>query len=291
MHTKLFALALPLALVTAFSVAPSAGSAPFGQAALNSSSYVRFSDAPGDSGAAPDITDVDIGNDVVLGPIVIWITLANRPNDLAAEDDLVLYFNTDRDPATGDEGSDYAIAVDADSVGAFQWDGTTYAAISTPSLSARFSKGDKAVRVAIHPNDLGGASAFEVYIEASTGEEYDGAPNGPPKWPYTLSAGPLRLSVAGVLVAPKRPVTGKTFAAALSVIREDINEYLALGKVRCTLRARAQTIRSTRAAVVSGVPLCLWKVPKSAAGKLLRGTISVTYGGATAKRSFSVRVR
>lgn len=291
MLKKSFVAAIPLAVVTALTVAPSAGSAPLANATLQSASAVFFSDAVGDSGAAPDITDVDVGNDVVLGPIVFWVTLANRPDGLTGDDALTVYLNTDRNPATGDAGSDFAVTLDADSVGAYRWDGAQYAAIDAPSLSARFSKPDEAVRIGIHPNHLGGVTAFEFLIESELGDAFDDAPNGPPEWPYTLSAGPLQLAVIGSAVVPKRPTAGKVFAAAIQVGRRDINEVLELGKVGCTLRVGTRSLRATGSGIREGLAVCSWRLPKSAKGKLVRASVSLKYGGVTAKRTFTVRAR
>jgi len=58
------------ALLGALALAAPAAAAPAEQAALDAAA---FNDAAGDSGAAPDITNVAVGNDVVAGPIVFWL--------------------------------------------------------------------------------------------------------------------------------------------------------------------------------------------------------------------------
>lgn len=293
MFKKSLVLALPLAVLTAFSVAPSAGAAPLTRSSLHAASAEFFSDAAGDSGVAADITDVDVGNDVVDGPIVFWVTLANRPDDLIAGDDLSIYLDTDRNPATGDAGAEYAISVDAEVVGLYRWDvaTSTYVFVESSSASARFSKGDKAMRVSVHPNDLGGITAFTFSVQSRSGEAIDAAPNGPPDWPYTLAAGPVSLVVNAAALVPKTPVAGKKLAAALLITRRDINEVLSSGKVTCTLKVGTKSVRTARSGFSSGLPFCSWNVPRSAKGKLLRGSISVTFGGVTVKRTFSKRAR
>jgi hypothetical protein len=283
---KSFVLALSLALLAAFSVAPPAGSAPLPQATLHSASAVSFNDAAGDSGVAADITDVDVGNDVVAGPIVIWVSLANRPDDLVAADDLAVYLDTDRNPATGDLGAEYVIVVDSESVGAYKWDGTTYAQVQIASLSARFSKADTAVRVAIQPSDLGIAGGFNFSIQSTSGDAYDNAPNGPPDWAYTMSTGPIGLSLSGSAVLPKRAVAGKRLTAAIQIVRSDINEVLTQGKIKCSLHFGKRSV-SGRSAWVAGLAVCGWSIPKAAKGHRLSGSVSVTYGGKTVKKSFS----
>jgi hypothetical protein len=288
---KSFVLALPLGLLAALLLAPSAGSVPLAQAALHAASAASFSDAAGDSGAAADITDVDIGNDVVAGSIVIWVTLANRPDDLVAGDDLSIYLDTDLNPTTGDLGAEYAIDVDADLVGLYRWDGTTYVFVESPSLTARFSKADKAVRVSIHPGELGGVTVFNFSVQSTSGEAFDYAPNGPPDWPYRLTTGRIGLFVVGSVVTPKRPTAGKGLSALLQVGRSDTNEILTLGKVTCTLRFGTKSVRATKSLFAASLAYCSWKLPSSAKGKLLQGAISVSYGGTTVKKTFTVRAR
>jgi hypothetical protein len=288
---KSFVLGLPLALLAVLWVVPSAGSALLASARVNASSAASFSDAPGDSGVAPDITDVDVGNDVVAGPIVFWVTLANRPDDLVAGDELGIFLDTDVNPATGDLGSEYAIFVQAESLGLFRWDGTTYVFVESASLSARFSTTDKAIRVSIHPSELGALTAFNFAVQSFSGEAFDYAPNGPPEWSYRLTTGRIGLFVVGSAVTPKRPTAGKGLSALLQVGRSDTNEILTLGKVTCMLRIGTKSVRATKSLFVAGLAYCSWKLPSSAKGKLVQGSILVSYGGASVKKSFSVRAR
>jgi hypothetical protein len=251
----------------------------------------RLTDAGGDSGAAPDITDIDVGNDVVAGPIVVWITMPNRAS-LSGDDGVVLYLDSDRDPATGDsDGLEYAIEVLPGSVALYRWDGAEFADADAPSLTAAFWKAEKALRISIHPNDVGGTRSFNFLVFAGTGEEADYAPNGPPLWSYALSSSPLRLGVLEFAVSPRTARAGKRLAAALAVGRNDTNEMLEQGKVTCTLRIGTKTVRAANAGFVEGIAVCAWNLPKSAKGQKVSGTISVTYGGATVKKAFSARVR
>jgi hypothetical protein len=292
---KSLLLVLPVGLLAALSLAPVAGSARAARTSHRVASATSFSDAAGDSGAAADVTDVDVGNDLVAGHLVFWITVANRPDDLVGDDELDVFIDSDNNPATGDFGSEYLIWVDAESVGLSRWDGTSYVSIDVASLpaslSARYFKGDKAVRVAIHPRDLGITSAFNFAIGTYSGEAYDAAPNGPPDWAYAIASGKLQLAVSGAAVVPKRPTAGKALALAMEIVRTDLNEVLDQGKVSCTLKAGTKSVRATRARFVSGLALCAWNLPKSAKGKTVRGTISVTFGGTTVTRTFSARAR
>jgi hypothetical protein len=109
------------ALLGALALAAPAAAAPAEQAALDAAA---FNDAAGDSGAAPDITNVAVGNDVVAGPIVFWVARANRLDDLVGDEVVFLLVDADRNPATGDQdGVEYVIGVDAESVWIDRWDG------------------------------------------------------------------------------------------------------------------------------------------------------------------------
>jgi hypothetical protein len=296
MLKQAMAVAAPAGLLAALLVAPPAASAPTGGQAVQAraaSAYTEFKDGAGDSRSAPDITDVSVGNDAVTGAIVMWITVANRTGGLTGDDDLLVPLDVDRNPATGDEdGADYLIAVGSDSVGLGRLDATQITPVDAASLKARFSRPDRAVRLEIHPRELSETRAFDFWVITLAGEQdLDLAPNGPPAWSYQFATTALRLAVAGFGVSPRAPVAGRPFAAALRVVRSDLLETLTLGKVKCTLKLGRASIRATRSGFLEGVPYCAWKLPRSSKGKTLRGTISVTYGGKTATRAFSVKAR
>lgn len=279
------------ALLGALALAAPAAAAPAEQAALDAAA---FNDAAGDSGAAPDITNVAVGNDVVAGPIVFWVAHGNRPDDLVGDDVVFLLVDADRNPATGDQdGVEYVIGVDAENVWIDRWDGQAYVESPDSTLTASYFRGDvePQLRISIHPDELGGTRDFAFYVLSSAGEDLDVAPKGPPAWAYTLATGTLQLAALEVVRNPKAPAAGKRFAAAIIVVRRDTLDFLAEGKVRCTLIVGGKAVKAARAGFTQGVPQCRWNLPRSAKGKLLRGTIFVTYGGSTAKKSFSARVK
>ena len=277
------------AVVAVLFVCGQAGAAPAEQASLRVAS---FSDAAGDSGAAPDITVVDIGNDVVAGPIVFWVTLANRPDGLAGEDYVAILLDTDRNPATGDQtGSEYFLIAAADGAGLARWDGTTYVEAAAASVGVDFSKSEKALRIEIHPSELGGISSFNLFLVGVTGEDGDVAPNGPPGWSYTFATGKPPLTVLRGVMAPKAPVAGKPLTASILVGRGDTLDLLGEGKVTCSLTVGGKALRAARATLVQGLPVCRWNLPKTAKGKLLKATVSVSFGGSTAKKTFTARVK
>ncbi|MEX1358449.1 MAG: hypothetical protein WD981_07490 [Gaiellaceae bacterium] len=289
MFRQPFVLAVSAALLATLTVAAPAGSAPAEQAALNAAS---FKDAAGDSGAAPDFTGVDVGNDVVAGPIVFWIKLENRSTDLTGDDVVFLLIDVDRNPETGDEdGAEYAVGVDAESVWIDRWDGEAYVEMESSSLAATFFRSDRFLRVTIHPADLGGPSSFDFFVLSFAGEDVDAAPNGPPWWSYTLAGGRPSLLALGLLLNPKAPAAGKALTATMAVGRGDTLGLLDQGKVTCRLLVGGKALKAARAAFAQGLPQCRWNLPRAAKGKALKGTISASFGGSTAKKSFSARAK
>lgn len=288
MNTRIALAAVPAALLAAML----AGSAPAAGVAGQAGTAVHFKDAPGDSGAAPDVTDVEVGNDVVAGPIVFWVTLANR-TELVDGDAVLVLLDTDHDASTGDpDGFEYVLGVAPGEAWVARWDGTDFVDAEAPSLRVAFYTQDKALRLSIHPSELGGTRSFAFWVLTFAGEEHaDLAPNGPPLWSYQLASGRPALGVMRFALAPKAPAAGKQVSARMTVGRADINEVLVQGKVTCALKVGKASIKAFQGRFVQGVATCAWRLPKTAKGQLARGTVSVTFGGSTVKRAFSARVR
>jgi hypothetical protein len=186
---------------------------------------------------------------------------------------------------------EYWVGADVESVWLEQWDGAAYVEVEAPSLRATFIKSEKLLRISIHPGELGGVSSFDFFVLTANGDDGDLAPNGPPAWSYTLASGRPPLAVIGFALSPKAPAAGKLFTATIGVGRGDTLELLTQGKVSCTLIVGGKAVKAARAGFTRGLPQCRWNLPRTAKGKLLKGTISVTYGGSTAKKSFSARVK
>jgi hypothetical protein len=279
-----------LVIAVAALAVPAALASP---AAESAAAFKTQNDPSGDGGAAPDITEVQVGNDVVAGPIVMWITLANRES-FGGGDLLFLYLDTDLNPSTGGvdfAGADHAIGISSDAALLFRWDGASFAQMPAPSLEADFFKSEKAIRISLQPTDLGGTRGFNFYLVSRNGDSRDFAPDGAAIWSYSLTSGQVVLTVEDFAVSPKAPRAGKRFAAAIQVGRDDINEILDSGKVTCRLRVGTKTVRAASARFADGVAVCSWNLPKTAKGQTIRGTIAVTFAGVTVTRAFSARVR
>jgi Ca2+-binding RTX toxin-like protein len=186
------------------------GGAPFGDAgdlrAVDPAGIPKvFTDPAGDNeaGQAPDVTTVTVDNDGA-GLITMTITVANR-TALTSADAYLVFFDADRNPATGDvslAGAEYAIVVDGSdqSISLARWDGSAWQGVPPPaSLNGHWAGGPV---VQINRSDLGNTAGFNFIIGAfttiGTTDYLDIAPNGPPPWQYILVlGGPGDCTLAG----------------------------------------------------------------------------------------------
>ena len=116
------------------------------------------------------------------------------------------------------------------------------------------------------------------------------APSAPPeRRAEERPAAPPRLSV----VAVEREAdaqAGKLLTIKISVVRQDTGRRLRSGRVRCHARLGASRLGAT-ARWAGREAACAWRIPASAAGKRLTGSIAVVFRGRTARTAFSERVR
>jgi hypothetical protein len=110
---------------------------------------------------------------------------------------------------------------------------------------------------------------------------------GPPPSPVA----PLKLTVIRFTTTPKAPRAGKRFAAALTVSRSGTAGQLRSGKVTCAARIRSRRPAALAKSFRRGRATCVWRIPARARGRLLTGSITVVYQGASVQRRFRFRVR
>jgi hypothetical protein len=274
---------LPLLLIPA-------GLAAVGTALAATSASV-FTDPSGDSGAAPDVTEVQVGNDVVAGPIVLWITAPNRTT-LGGSEGVVTYLDTDLNGGTGNVdqgGADFGIETMSSGSRLYRWDGADWAQTAAPSLRHEWVPGEHAARIEVHPRDLGGPRAFNFYVVSVNGDAIDVAPDGNDLWSYSLASGPLRLTKEAAAATPAR--AGRPFTLRLEVGRDDINEFLDIGKVTCTAKLGTTSLRGTARPFGAQGSTCTWTLPRTTRGKRLSAKILVSYGGAAVSHSYTGLVR
>ena len=99
-----------------------------------------YSDAPGDSNAAPDITSVELG-ETTPGVLAIKLSVGNYTS-LPASSWVNLWFDLDSDLGTGDAGDEALVRYHADGrVELYAWNGSQLVAGSTDDVTASFAAG------------------------------------------------------------------------------------------------------------------------------------------------------
>jgi hypothetical protein len=253
--------------------------------ASSSLADVSFSDPAGDqraaggggadvASAAPDITRVDVSNGQD-GIVTFRITIANY-RDLPSNAFLAIFFDLDRNDETGDLGDEAQIGwTSAGGLVFERWDGERMVRATTEAIVAGFSEG--VFTLAVHRGELGGVSTFDFLVGSSARvNELLGTDIAPPlseHWTYDLVLGALTLRATSLSASPERPVAGKTFIVAAAVTRTDTRTTVRSGLVTCSARVGGATIRA-RGGFSAGRARCVLTVPRNAAGKLLRGSLS-----------------
>ena len=283
-----------LAFIVLLTTAPSA-------AAGNSKTFL---DSTGENAAAPDITSVVVSNDDA-GLVTFQVNIANRPS-LASDMEVDLYIDSDANASTGDPnvyGAEYAIILVQGSVSLYKWNGSGYS--SAPSQSSLvYSYGATGATIRVKASDLGGTKAFGFVAAAASGVSVDanGEPNygnaaidfapdlGHGTFDYAVRT-TLRLALTNFQTSPAAPKAGGAVAASLAATENDTGSPIVGGSVACRASVGGKRIAATSHLVTNGVATCVWRIPKTARGRRVTGTVTVSLRGATATKSFSAKVR
>jgi hypothetical protein len=278
-------------------------SAAFGTASRTTANSVTFNDSVGEDSAAPDITSVAVSNDDA-GLITFKIAIGNRPS-LTPDMTVLLYLDTDQKPTTGDPtfaGADYAIELDPGSVALFQWNGSDY--VGAPSQSSvTFAYDATGATIRASAADLGKTKGLNFVVIAVSGIALDASGN-PDFTNVHADAAPdaghglfsyqvltkLTLSVVAFSTVPKPAKVGKSFVAGLAANESDTNGPVQSGTVACTATIGTAHITASAHGITNGIAACSWKIPKTAKGKTIRGTITLTVQGVKVSRSFAVKI-
>ena len=277
--------------------------AAFGGASHRAANSTTFNDSVGEDANAPDITTVVISNDDA-GNLTFQINISNRPA-LTPDMVIVIFIDSDQNAATGDPnslGADYLIELDPGSVGLFQWNGTDYpAAASQTSLTYAYA--ETGATIHISAADLGKTKGFKFAVLAVSGFTLDA--NGQPDLTNLhrdLAPDPghgfftyqvltkLILSVTAFTTGPKPAKAGRPFSASLAATQNDTGGPVGTGTATCSASIAFKPIVAVTHVVANGVASCVWRIPKTAFGKVLRGTITLTVQGVKVSRSFSSRI-
>jgi hypothetical protein len=264
---------------------------------------VTFPDSIGEDPNAPDITSVAVSNDDA-GLITFQINISNRPA-LTQDMFLLIFLDADQKATTGDpqsNGADYVIELDPGSVGLFQWNGTTFVPAAAQA-SLTYAYGPTGATIRISAADLGktkglnfAALAFSGYAVDAAGNadttnlKRDAAPDpGHGLFSYQVLT-KLVLTVTAFTTAPKPAKAGRPFTASLAATENDTAGPVQAGTVGCAASIAGVRLVVVTHAVRNGVAVCVWRIPATAKGRIVRGLITLTLRGTHVTRGFSARV-
>lgn len=256
---------------------------------------VSFTDRTGEAGTAPDISGVTVAP-MGDGRSSMAVTFAGASTWTTTPTVAVLV-DVDRNPSTGDStGTDVVLAWSntTGAVGA-RWNGTSWVDATFTSLGASYAGGS--LTFTFDPRELGssdGTFGFRVMAEWSATGDIDIAPDTG-LWTYGAE---VTLRTVATL-APPRAKAGGEYDVAMVVTRSDSGGFVGPeGDITCSATIGGRRIAGMNAFVTVGyqgvkvsAAVCGWHVPKWARGRQLTGTMSVTYAGSTATRSFHAKIR
>jgi hypothetical protein len=268
---------------------------------------VTFQDSTGEDPAAPDITTVVVSNDD-KGALSFRVNIPNRPQ-LTRDILLHIFIDADANPATGDPdslGADYVIELLLGEVALFKWDGADFTRRpgDPPATSLNYSWAG-GVTVRISAAELGNTKALNFAVLAISGlviddvtgniddtnAKGDAAPGGATGfWHYDVKIAPTRVVFKSLTKAPATPKAGKTFTVRMAATRSDTGAPIVNGRVDCTAKAGAKSVRPKSERFVGGQAVCVFTVPAGTTGKILRGTITIVFEGKKLTRPFSSKV-
>lgn len=272
-----------------------------------------YPDALGDARCCNDIAGVTVTNDAG-GAITFRIDLPNDPAPGPGRP-VLIWLNTDLDRSTGTwnmpqgqrlrrSGADYRIVLNT--IGGPE--GTRLERLSggrPTDVGALTSAYDRGWTVTLDRRAVGGPEAFEFFVfgvrqePGLLSEVVDDAPDaaqGIWGWRYDTGLPSLRPSLAAGLpsLLPNPPRAGRRLIARLPF---ELTTILANRvAVSCSATAGGRGLAPSPVGdfglnVNTGVAVCAWVLPKTARGKLVRGSMTITAGSAAVTRRFSSRAR
>jgi hypothetical protein len=272
---------MPRAILVALALAALALPAGSSASVTNHGNPAQTPDPIGDSGTAPDISSVLIGNNLAR-TIRFEITIANRTTLIQDSDLIAVFVDVDRNGTTDYEihafGNTGLEMVRPTASGAER--------VAAPSLARIWDTTGK-LTIRVSSADLGNASSFDYYVgtgvlSGGTAAIQDYAPDGNVVFVYELST-PHIDGVAPLLSA--KPRAGKKFRVAGASVHFETNEESRAESVRCSAKLAGKALRGT------GNGGCTFALPRSAKGKRLSLTITATFQGQSATITSSLRVR
>ena len=101
----------------------------------------------------------------------------------------------------------------------------------------------------------------------------------------------LVLTVTAFTVAPKPAKAGRAFSASMAANQNDTAGPVQAGHGHLLgHRSVGRRLVPVTHAVRNGVAVCIWRIPATAKGLIVRGLVTLTVRGASTTRGFSARV-
>jgi hypothetical protein len=282
---------------------------------------VTFLDATAEDPKAPDITAVVVSNSDAVwehdgrplarpsSVLTLRIEVPNRPV-LTSDMRMDVWIDADDDPTTGFtafgqifRGADYLISwhpnVRADA-GLVRCDAST--CVSADARTFRFSYAGGST-FSVLASELGNTRRFRFAARVSSGivlDEGGGidptnagrdfAPEAGTWWRYAVRIRPARLVVEEFSTSPARPRAGRPLTVRLTARRNDNGALISSGRVVCTARVDDLPLRPRSQRFVGRRATCVFALPEDAAGKAIRGTITIVSSGLRVTKSFARRI-
>lgn len=271
---------------------------------------VTFQDARGEEPDGPDIAGVTVSNGDT-GLIAFRIDVPSHAV-LTEGMGIEVWLDSDNDASTGASGPaqtrgwDYRILWNSLVTGSEEARllrcGAT-SCLSRPGAlhGMRFSYANGA-RFTIGDAELGTTRRFRFSVTVTTGivrdpatgldwtkARWDFAPSLGGSWSYDVRLAP-RLAARSFSTAPAVPLAGSDFTARLTATRTDTGAVLTSGRVACAAAIGGKAVRARSQGFVGKRATCVFAIPVDAAGKTLRGSITVRFKGKSVSRSFTRRI-
>jgi hypothetical protein len=253
-----------------------------------------YSDPPGDSGGAPDVTAVSVGHDAA-GLVTLTVT-TDQPT-LAPDATFWGFIDADVNRSTGMPvrglGAEHFFFADADGGVLAHVLGTGFVVDFASTFRASYADGK--LTASFRRSELGTSERFAFIVEASQ-EDADGntlaadyAPDGTP-YDYGFVQAPLVVAIGKPVATGGQPRSGKAFAVSAPVSRSD-GQQVAAGAATCKARVGSAPLRAT-GRLLGRTARCSMRIPRGTKGKTLRGTLTVSVEGATTvTKPYAFRVR
>jgi hypothetical protein len=252
-----------------------------------------FTDPSGDSGGAPDVTDVSVFNDA-FNRVVFGAQIAGGAA-MAADGEINFVVDADKNAATGSDGWDYLIVMDGNKQwNLLRWDGSQWAEAPAATVKTYFL-GD-VVLFGVDRSELGNTATFDFFVVSNkiAADEVvatDTVPDGDAVWSYATVTKTFDLSASPIIAVTKGGArVGRAFVAGYLASRTDSPEPISGPKSTCVATVGLKRIPA-RVAQEGDVAVCRVTVPKTAKGKVLKLTIATTAGGKTVRKSYSTKIR